>query len=148
MILRKTHGPAQVYKSLLRFCSDLCATSPHPVLYHAWDSRNEESELPRADLLGLSGWSYRDDGDLLYVSCGLSLSTIEDANLMREIEILDYIHEHAGRGNTVPIRDPNTGFEVNSLGVTAFEILPPGATLIRNYRTAALEMLLNRAASD
>lgn len=146
MIQRNTYGPAQVYKSILRFCGDLCETSPVLLRYHAWDSRGEENELPRQDLMGLSGWTYREDDGLIYISCGFTLSTIEDANLMREIDILDHVHANAGKGRTVPIRDMTTSEQINEMVISSFEIMPTGQSNLRNYRTAAVEMLLTRPA--
>lgn len=144
MKLRTTYGPAQIYKSLLRFCDGLCTNAPHALEYYAWDSRNEEAELPRRDLVGISGWTYQDDEALLTVSFGLTVSTIEDINLMREIELLDYLHEIAGKGSTIPVLDMVSGLAINELAVSSFNILPTGQSLLRNYRTAALELALTR----
>ena len=142
--LRKTYGPAIVYKSLLRFCSDFVSTAPAPLIYEAWDSRNNEAELPKADLFGISGWTYRDDEALLFVTCGLTLSTVDDVNLMREIALLDYLHTKIGTNEAIAVLD-GSGAVVNQLVSQHFQIMPTGQSNLRNYRTAAIELSLTRA---
>ena len=142
---RSTYGPAQIYKSMLRFCAGLVAAAPTAVLYESWDSRNDEAELPKVDLFGISGWSYRDDESLLFVSCGLTLSTINDTHLMREIDLLDFLHSRIGTNKTMPIVDTTTGAEVNTMVSKNFQILPTGQSTLRNYRTAAIDLRLTRA---
>ena len=147
MHTRKTYGPAQIYKSLLRFVGDLADAAPHPLIYHAWDSRNDEAELPRADIIGISGWTYNDDQALLSVDMGVTLSTIDDINLMREVDLIDYCWANAGSGMEIPVRDVLTGQDINKLAVTEFRIVPSGQSVIRNYRTMALSMLLTAPAA-
>ena len=141
-IVRITHGPLQIYKSMMRFCSDFAASSPLPLQYYAWDSRDDVSEIPSVDVFGLAGWSYKDDQSLLHISFGLTLSTIYDRNLEREIEIMDYLWQKARTGSTLPVRDMTTGLEVNQLVVSSFELIPGDRALLRNYRSATMELLL------
>ena len=150
---QKAPPPLTIYKSILRFASDTITdlrstTSATGLEYFAFDSRLEESELPRNDLIGISGWTFSDDGGgFISIAFGLTVSTISDTNLMRESEIVSRLYEIAGVGDTIPVLNPTTGEQFNELVITDFDIAPPGMSEIRNYRMVKFEALLGRAAN-
>jgi len=110
--------------------------------YYAWDSRGEVSEQSDVDLIGLAGWSFRENGGLWEVRSGLTLSTYNDINLFREIKILNVIHDMWGEGSKVPMVDKNTGIEFTEMVVSDFDMLPGGGGAEkRNYRPVGIELL-------
>lgn len=142
---------SSIYKSLLRRVVDTIAEvqsqsiSPN-LTYYAWDSRNDEAELEPFDLLGLGGWTFQENRGLWLIHTGLTLSTINDENLFREVEILGVIHEMWGENANIPLLDTETGVEYTSLVSTEFEIMPAGTSEKRNFRPIGIE--LRRTASD
>lgn len=150
---KKSYSPLVFYKSILRtasdFIADLRTTTPASGLeYFSFDSRMEEAELPKIDLLGVAGWTFNDAGSgLVNVAFGLTVSTISDINLMREAAIVSRLYELAGVGDALPVRDPTTGAQINELVITDFDIGVPGMSEIRNYRPVKFEALLGRPAN-
>jgi hypothetical protein len=139
---------SNVYKSLVRHMVDTvdAAQLVSPGLtYHSWDARNEEAELPNNDLLGLSGWTFKEDRGLWLVHCGITLSTVNDENLLREVEIVDVIHDLWGEQKIIPLRD-DQGNEYSQLVVEDFDLLPAGQSEKRNYRPLGLELLRSGSA--
>ncbi len=120
-----------LYKSLVRYTqrgvkSILQAGFSTDLAYYSWDSRGEVAELDRRDLIGLAGWSFRENGGLWEVRSGLTLSTYNDENLLREIKMLNILHDMWGEGSKVPMVDKNTGIEFTELVVSDFDMMPAG----------------------
>jgi hypothetical protein len=138
-------GLSNIYKSLVRHLVDTVAeiersgASPD-IEYYPWDSRGDQSELPTKDLIGLAGWTFKEDKGLWLIHTGITLSTFNDENLFREIAILDVIHDMWGEGQTVLLRD-NAGNEITQLVVSDFEMMPAGTSEKRNMRPVGIELL-------
>jgi hypothetical protein len=109
--------------------------------YYAWDSRGEVEELPHADLMGLAGWSFRENGGLWEIRTGLTLSTVDDENLFREIKIIDVIHNFWGERSKVRLIDRDSGIQFSELVVSDFDMMPAGSSEKRNYRPIGIELL-------
>lgn len=138
---------SNIYKSLVRHLVDTIehARPVSPSLrYYSWDSRGEENELEAVDLVGLAGWTFKENRGLWQIHCGITLSTINDENLLREAEIIDAIHDRWGEESPVAMRD-DTGAEYTQLIVKDFEMLPAGTSEKRNYRPLGLELLRTSA---
>lgn len=114
--------------------------------YFSFDSRGETAELKDVDLVGLVGWAFHENEGLWLIRCGVNISTINDENLFREMEIVDAIHDYFGEGCTIPLRDPETGEEYSMLLVNDFEMMPASYSEKRNFRPIGLE--LKRTAND
>lgn len=142
---------SSVYKSLVRHVVDTVDTiklegiSPD-LTYYAFDSRGEQAELETVDLIGLAGWSFNENRGLWVIRAGINISTINDENLMREIEIIDALHDVFGEDCVIPLRDPVTGNEYTQLVVKEFELMPASYSEKRNYRPIGLELL--RTSND
>lgn len=112
--------------------------------YHAWDSRGDVTELPDADLLGLVDWTYSENGGLSVVTSGMMLSTRNDANLFKEVQILDIIRNHCvgdnGSYKTWRLYDDN-GEEYAQFQLSDFEIMPSGRSEVRNTRHIGIELM-------
>lgn len=136
-----------LYKSLIRKVQDTIDVIKaqgisENLTYYSWDSRGEVAEAEHADLIGLAGWSFRENGGLWEVRSGLTLSTYNDINLFREIRILNVIHDLWGEGCKVPMVDKDTGEEFTEMVVSDFDMLPGGAGAERrNYRPIGIELL-------
>lgn len=129
---------SNIGKSLMRHVMDtvdhIRENSIAPSLeYYAWDSRGDEAELEPADLIGLAGWTFKENQGLWEIHCGLTLSTLNDENLFREMAIIDSIHDFFGEDCKIPMRGDD-GEEYTQLVVTEFEMLPAGHSEKRNYR--------------
>lgn len=112
--------------------------------YHAWDSRGDITELPDCDLMGLVDWTYSENGGLSTIATGIMLSTRNDENLFKEVQILDLIREHCvdipGKMKTWKIYD-DSGEQYTWFQVSDFEVLPSGRSELRNTRHVGLELM-------
>lgn len=134
-----------LYKSSVRAVNDLIkdirATTPDQTIrYWAWEDRGDEDQLPRVTLMGINGFTFDENLGLWLVRFGITLSTIDDANLLEEADVIDMIHERFGQGQKFLMRDPTSGTPINELVVTSFEVLPMGQTQLRNYRSIGIEV--------
>lgn len=110
--------------------------------YYAWDSRGEVQEATKGDLIGLAGWSFKENGGLWEVRSGLTLSTYNDINLFREVKILNVVHDLWGEQASIPMVDKDTGEEFTQLVVVDFDMLPGGGSAEqRNYRPIGIDLL-------
>ena len=135
-----------LYKSILRHVQDTIeaiieAEISDDLQYYSWDSRGEIQEIPSTDLIGLAGWSFRENGGLWEVRSGLTLSTLNDENLFREIKMMNIIHDMWGEGNKVKMLDKNTGEQFSEMVVSDFDMMPAGTAEKRNYRPIGIELL-------
>lgn len=136
---------APVYKSIMRAASDLIeqwnASHDSPKLYYQdWESRSDEAKLPKATLLGIDGFSFDENEGRWLISFALGLSSFKDANLLNEIEILDWLQREVGQGQKIKLYEMEAGEEISELVVTTFQILPMAQSELRNYRTIGIEM--------
>ena len=141
---------SSIYKSLTRHLmdtiEDVKSAGIATPAYYAWDSHGDDTEIDAVDLMGLAGWTFEENGGLWKIHVGITVSTINDQNLFREIDIIDAIHDRWGEGAIVPMLDPDTGDEYTQLVVNHFEMLPAGNSEKRNYRPIGLELL--RTSND
>lgn len=140
-----------VYKSVVRGVQDLikeirATTADHDLQYWSWENRSDEDKLPRETLMGVNGFGFDENRGLWMIRFGLTLSTVDDANLLGEADIIDIAHEFFGEGKKVLLRNPETGVVMNELVSVAFEVMPMGQTQLRNYRTIGVE--LRRTGTD
>lgn len=135
---------SNVGRSLMRVVMDVIddckASGVSPDLtYYAWDSRGDEAELPTEDLIGLGGWTFKENSGLWQVFMGITLSTYNDENLFREMQIIDAIHDRLGENLTLPLFDDD-GNEYTQLVVIEFDMMAAGYSEKRNFRPIALEL--------
>lgn len=135
-----------LYKSIVRHVQDTIVAIraegiSTDLTYYSWDSRGEVQEMPATDLIGLAGWSFRENGGLWEVRSGLTLSTINDENLFREIKMMNIIHDFWGEGSKVKMLDKLTGEQFSEMVVSDFDMMPAGNSEKRNYRPIGVELL-------
>jgi hypothetical protein len=99
----------------------------------------DEDQMPRVPLMGVNGFSLDENLGMWLIRFGITLSTIDDANLLDEADMIDAIHDAFGEKKKIDLLDPVTGEKTSELVVTAFEVLPMGQTQMRNYRSIGLE---------
>ena len=136
---------SDVHKSLVRHLVDTIdvvkAQNISPELdFHMWESRGDEDELPHKDLIGPSGWTFTEDRGLWTIHFGITISTVNDANLMREMEIADVIYDLWSENEVVPLRN-SQGEQISELVVNEFELLVAGQSEKRNYRPIGLGLM-------
>lgn len=134
-----------IYKSVVRAVRDLVedikTTTDDPSMrYWSWEARLDEDKLPEVTLIGVNGFDFAENRGLWRIHFGITLSSYEDANLLREADIIDMIHTRFGFESKIALLDPTTGDQFNELSVLDFEVMPMGQTQIRNYRTMAVEV--------
>lgn len=134
-----------VYKSVVRAANDLVkdikATMPDQdaLRYWSWESRMDEDKMPNVPLIGINGFSLEENAGLWVIRFGLTISTVDDANLLVEADMLDIIHQHFGEKKKIFLRDPDEGAAINELVSVDFHIMPMGQTQVRNYRSVGIE---------
>lgn len=133
-----------LYKSVLRAAGDLVKDIQNSVdpeaLYWDWENRNDEDKMPRQTLVGVNGFHFHENRGLWLINFGLTLSTIDDDNLMREAEIIDMVHSRFGEHQKISMLDPGDGTVISELVSTDFETMPMPPTQLRNYRTIGVEL--------
>lgn len=138
---------APIYKSILRYVADtiteINASGDYPqVLYHDWESRGDENALPRATLIGVEAFGFRENRGLWEIRFGLGISSHRDANLQSEIELIDFLQQRFGEGCKVPLYEivADAAEQVSELVSTDFESLPMSQSTYRNYREIGIEL--------
>ena len=117
------------------------------ISYMSWDARQEVNELPNSDLIGVADWTY-DEGDdhLPEIEFAIILSVVHDANLFREVELLDLIRQKCvdDSGRVPKYRvwtiydDSNEPFA--QVQVTSFSVLPSGESEARTVRKIGISV--------
>lgn len=113
--------------------------------YMAWDSRGDITELPNKDLIGLADWTWNENEDHLPdIEFAILLSVVHDANLFREVEILNEVrkacvHETRPEYKVWTVRDSNNE-PFAQLQVTDFTILPSGESEARTVRQVGISL--------
>lgn len=134
-----------VYKSVVRATTDLIEqiTSTIPgitIRYWAWEDRMDEDKMPRETLLGVNGFSLDENRGLWVIRFGITLSTVDDANLLLEADLIDLIMEVFGEDRKIALLDPEDASVLNELVSVDCRVLPMGQTQMRNYRSIGVEM--------
>jgi hypothetical protein len=140
-----------IYKSVVRAANDLikdiqATTGDQQIRYWSWENRVDEDKMPRVPLLGVNGFSFDENRGLWLIRFGITISTIDDANLLEEADLIDIVHNHFGEDKKIALRDPESGEITNELISVHFEVLPMGQTQVRNYRALGIE--LRRTGTD
>jgi hypothetical protein len=113
--------------------------------YMSWDARQEVNELPNQDLIGVADWTFSENEDHLPdIEFAIIVSVVRDANLFREVEILNEIRKvcvHPLKPEylvwTVTDADNNP---FSQLQVTSFDILPAGESEARTVRQVGISL--------
>ena len=139
-----------VYACLLAKVNEVIARvkskgiSPN-IEYMAWDSRQEVNELPNKDLIGVVDWTFAEGEDHMpEIEFAILLSVVRDANLFREVEILNEIRDVC----VDKIRPEYLVWSVkdtsnktfSQLKVTDFTIMPSGESEARTVRQVGISL--------
>jgi hypothetical protein len=134
-----------VYKSVVRAVNDLVkdiqSTMPDQrARYWTWESRDDEDKLPRDMLVGVNGFAFDENLGQWLIRFGISISTVDDANLLTEAEIIDMTHDLFGEKKKIALLDPDDASVTNELVSVHWEVLPMVQTQLRNYRSIGVEL--------
>jgi len=110
------------------------------ILYHNFEARQDENDLPKTTLLGTDGFAFDDNDGRWIVRFAIGISSFKDANLLDEVDLLGRVHERFGKDEKIRLRDLQDGEEINELVVSAFNVAPMGQSELRNYRVVSLEL--------
>jgi hypothetical protein len=102
MLVRNVHA------SVLRFCSNFAEENNLTVVNfdaHA----DDDTTLPPGDLIGMAGLSWHVDDEFLYVEVMFGISTMEDTNLFRLINLLDPLYESLLPTKNIGVYDADSG---------------------------------------
>lgn len=72
------------------------------------DAHAEISELPEGDIIGMMGFALHYSGKLITVHLGVFVSTFNDADLIRHIEIMDIVSDALAPEKQVPVFNVDT----------------------------------------
>jgi len=138
---------APLFKSILRYTSEtieeINAAGVYPeVRYHDWESRGDEDKLPRCTLIGVEAFGFHENRGLWDIRFGLGVSSYRDANLLDEIELIDFLHTRFGEGRKVPLYavSGDNAEQISELVSTDFQSLPMSQSSYRNYREIGIEL--------
>jgi hypothetical protein len=133
-----------LYKSVVRATGDLVKDVQTAVddtaEYWDWENRADEDKLPRVTLIGVNGFHFKENNGLWIISFGITLSTVDDDNLLREADIIDMIHDRFGEKKKIALLDPVDASQTSELWSSDFEVMPMGQTQVRNYRPIGIEL--------
>jgi hypothetical protein len=136
-----------IYKSVLRAVNDLIneiqsTTGKFPDMeYWSWEDRFDEEIIPRVPLIGVNGFSFDENLGQWLIRFGLTISTVDDANLLDEADLIDVIFDVFGEKKKIALLDPVDGTQTNELVSVHCEVLPMAKTALRNYRSIGIELL-------
>lgn len=137
------------YRSTVRAVSDLVKDVKNTLAnqseakYRDWENRGDEDQLDRVTLIGVNGFTFDENEGQWIIRFGVTLSTVDDENLMDEADIIDIAHKHFGFQKKVALRD-ETGAQISELLSVNFQVQPMEQTQMRNYRTIGVELLKTR----
>lgn len=122
-----------IHASLLRFCADFAEKFPGTVVVF-FDAHADESTLPEADVVGLTGVTVSVENHLTEVKCMIGISTLDDTNLFRLTDLTAELFESLLPTKRIPVYDASTGIE------KGWMILQDGTTLLPVTGSAARPM--------
>lgn len=114
--------------------------------YIAWDSRQDLNtlELENKDLMGLADWSFDEADHMPDIELVVLLSVVNDANLFREIEIVNVLRNmcvHPSKPEYLAwtVRD-DANEPFSQMVVTNFTMLPSGESEARTVRQVGISL--------
>lgn len=135
-----------VYKSIIRSVTDVIEEINDldlvegDVVYHNFEERSNEDNLPPTTIIGTDGFSFDENNGLWLIRYALAVSSYKDANLLREIKVIDYLQQRFGKGKKIKLLEMDAGDQVSELVVEEFRVPPMGQSEMRSYRTILLEL--------
>lgn len=136
--------------SLIRFIKQLGLSSSaalgyaQPVFVNL-DAHAQLNELPKVDLLGMMGYAMHYNGKLLTVHVGVFVSTYNDPDLIRHIELMDAVSDALAPEKQVPVfnvDDPSNLVPASWLQVAGDGTIDPtGREGTRSLQVLTVRML-------
>lgn len=125
MLVRNIHA------SILRFCSDFAEANNLTVVNfdaHA----DDDTALPPGDLIGMAGLSWNVDDHFVEVNVMIGISTEEDTNLFRMINLLDPLFESLLPTKRINAYNADTGDKAGNFVVeNGTRAMPVGGSAAR-----------------
>lgn len=79
-----------------------------PPLYENLDAHAQMESLPRKDIIGMLGFAMQHSGKLLTVHLGVYVSTFDDPQLVRHVELMDSLTDAFKPENSIPVFEVST----------------------------------------
>lgn len=99
---------SDIHASLLRFCADFAEANTNMAVIN-FDAHADETTIPNADVVGMSGMSLTVDEHVVGVKCLFGLSTLDDTNLFRMVSLMDALLGKLLPTKTIQIYNATTG---------------------------------------
>jgi hypothetical protein len=95
------------YLSLMKFLNLMAveigsATGVTPAVLN-FDAHSNITELPKQDMIGLVGFGLVKTDKLVTVHTGFGISTYDDPNILRHIDIVDLLSKQVDIGSSIPL---------------------------------------------
>lgn len=129
-----------LHSSMLRFISDFAVE--HDLAIVNMDAHADESTLPSKDFIAMSGLSWDVDDELLSVNIMFGISTLEDSNLFRLIDLFGDLFEKVLPTSRINAYSADTGEKVGDFVVrNGTRALPVGGSTARPLQYVMVGLL-------
>jgi len=138
-----------VHASILKFCTDFSAEMVpfgHVLSVENLDAFAEPNNWPNRDLIGPKEFHISIDEKVLRLETMIIISTINDRNLFRLAELVNYCLNHFLPGKALPLYDAVSGAKRGQLIVAnGTEVVPPLAAEARTMQPIMVNLISDRA---
>lgn len=129
-----------MHASMLRFISEFAAE--HNLEIVNMDAHGDESTLPSKDFVCMSAMSWDVDEGFLSMNIMFGISTLEDTNLFRLVELVGELYECVLPSMRINAYDADTGEKVGNFVVrNGTRALPVGGSTARPLQYIMVGML-------
>ena len=129
-----------LHTSMLRFISEFA--NEYGLETVNMDAHGDESTLPQKDFIAVSGLSWDVDDGFLNVNVMFGISTLEDTNLFRLVELVGELFEKVLPTMRINAYDADTGEKVGNFVVrNGTRALPVGGSTVRPLQYVMVGLL-------
>lgn len=118
-----------LYSSIIKVTQDIITSIKaegvsNTLQFINWDATVDEKTIPQTDLIGIRHFNVWPENGILQMGVGFGVSTYEDANLFRHVQIIARVFDAMKPGKTYQLVEALTGNEVSFMHVKAGTRVP------------------------
>lgn len=119
-----------LYSSIIKVTQDIITSIRNEGIsdtlqFFNWDASVEEKTIPKTDLLGIRHFNIWSESGILHMGAGFGVSTYEDANLFRHVQILARVFDAFQSSKSYPLVEAIAGTKIGFMKVMAGTRVPP-----------------------